>query len=154
MATAVKMTYLYKFAPFVTWPVGANDPSRFTICVVGHDPFGGNLDQAIAGLSYDGRPYAVSRLEVISPQSKCDIAYLGGSAKQTIPAAIQAVNGSPTLTVTDEGGSPGIVSYKMQAGKVRFRIDQVAATANGVTISSKLLTLAVSVRTAQGVVEP
>jgi hypothetical protein len=153
-AAAVKMTYLYKFAPFVTWPDGANDPAHFTICVVGNDPFGGDLDKAVAALTDDTRPYAIVRTDTLGPQSKCDIAYVGGSSKQTIAAALQAARGTPTLTVTDEGAPAGIVSFKMQAGKVRFRIDQVAATANSVTISSKLLSLAVSVKTAQGVVEP
>jgi len=46
LETAVKATYLYKFAPFVTWP---QRPGPFVICVVGRDPFGPVLDQAVAG---------------------------------------------------------------------------------------------------------
>ncbi len=153
LETEVKTAYISKFAPFVTWPASPDHGAAFTVCVVGHDPFGPGLDAAISGLTYDDRPYSVVRVATIGPGSTCDIAYIGG-ASQEVAAALQAVRGTPTLTITDDGAPAGIIAFKMQAGKVRFRIDQTAAEANHLTISSKLLSLAISVRTDQGVIEP
>jgi len=147
LVTAVKATYLYKFAPFVSWPP---KPGPFVICVVGHDPFGPVLDQAVTGQGVAGRPFVIARVDMIGPDSTCDIAYIGGSDAQSAQSALDAVRASPMLTVTDEGRPRGIIDFTVQDGRVRFRIDQARAQTNGLIISSKLLNLAVSVNTAQG----
>ncbi len=143
---AVKAAYLYKFAPFVTWP-GNGGTGPFTLCVVGDDPFGADLDRAVAGIAYNGRPLQVVRLDSIDAGSPCAVAFLGGSRGQSVAAALKAVHGAPILTVTDEGQPAGIIAFEMQDDHVRFRIDQEAADDGGLVISSKLLSLALSVRT-------
>ena len=146
LETSIKATYLYKFAPFVTWP--ESDPAKpFTICVVGADPFGALLDQAVAGQSYAQRPLQIARMETVTRQSGCDIAYLGGSRAQSVETALQALHGAPVLTVTDERGPDGIIAFRLDAGHVRFRVDEGAAADSGLTISSKLLSLALAVKT-------
>lgn len=146
LETSIKATYLYKFAPFVTWP--DSDPAKpFTICVVGTDPFGPVLDQAVAGQAYAERPLQVARMDTVSRQSGCDIAYLGGSRAQPVEAGLQALRGAPVLTVTDEGAADGIIAFRLSAGHIRFRVDETAAADSGLTISSKLLSLALVVKT-------
>jgi hypothetical protein len=143
---AVKAAYLYKLAPFVSWPAasfaGVADP--FGICVVGDDPFGPVLDQAVAGQHVDGRAVVVRRMAKADRKTPCQIMYVAGpptSAKD----ALQAVAGTPVLTVTDGLAPAGIVDFVMDQGRVRFRLNDQAAAENGLTISSKLLSLAVSV---------
>ena len=150
---AVEATYLYKFAPFVTWPDGAAT-RPFTICVVGDDPFGAMLDRAVAGQALGTRVIQLMRVETIGSKSDCDIAYLGGSRTESVTEALRAVRGTPTLTVTDEGDPSGVITFAVVEGHVRFRIDQVQAQENGLVLSSKLLSLALSVRAAPGQVEP
>jgi hypothetical protein len=146
LETSIKATFLYKFAPFVTWP--DSDPAKpFTICVVGADPFGAVLDQAVSGQTYAQRPLQIARIETVSRQSGCDVAYLGGSRAQPVEAALEALRGAPVLTVTDEGRPDGIIAFRLDGGHVRFRIDEDAAADSGLTISSKLLSLALAVRT-------
>ena len=145
LEVAVKATYLYKLAPFIDWPAG-NAAQPFTICVVGSDPFGAILDQAVAGQAFGARPYLIARVDTIGAGSTCNVAYIGGSASQSVANALQAVHGRPVLTVTDANDPSGIVDFAVQDGRVRFRIDQRAATENGLTISSKLLNLALSVK--------
>ncbi len=151
LETAVKATYLYKLAPFVTWPEGSGP---FTICVVGQDPFGPQLDRAVAGQSLGARPFQVLRIDSIGPQSACQIAYLGGSRDQSVAGALHAVHGTPVLTVTDEGDASGIIEFAVRDNRVRFRIDQAAAADNGLAISSKLLSLALTVKPARGAGQP
>lgn len=148
---AVKADYLSKFAPFVTWPeIETKAVGPFTICVVGEDPFGDQISQAVAGQAIDTpsgpRAIEVVHVETIGAKSDCAIAYLGGSRTESVGEALRAVRGTPTLTVTDEGNPPGIISFTVTEGHVRFRIDQVQARENGLVISSKLLDLALSVR--------
>jgi hypothetical protein len=144
---AVKATYLYKFAPFVDWPAGALGPPQapFTICVVGDDPFGQVLDSAVAGQRIEDRTVIVRRMPVAVAASGCAIAYVAGSRKQTVGAALHTLSGAHVLTVTDGTSTPGMVDFVLDEGRVRFRIDLRAATDDGLTVRSQLLGLALSV---------
>jgi hypothetical protein len=148
---AVKATYLYKLAPFVSWPAAAYPPANapLVICVQGADPFGSVLDRATAGQSVGGHPVIVKRVARLEANSGCQIAYVSGGPGQSQAQALVAVDEAPVLTVTDDargGGPKGIVHLMLDAGKVRFAIDAEQAQESGVTISSKLLALAVAVK--------
>lgn len=149
--SAVKATYLYKLPPFIAWPSTSFDgPNRpLVICIVGRDPFGASLDSAVAGLRIGERPIAVRRLEQAGPQAGCHVMYLGGSAAQSVAAALAAMQGAPTLTVTDRAigdEAKGMVHFVVRDNRVRFEIDNSAAAAAGLGISSKVLALATDVR--------
>ena len=147
---AVKATYLYKLAPFVGWPAqafaAANSP--LTICIQGNDPFGPLLDRAVSGQAVGTHPVAVRRLARVDGEAGCHVAYLAGGAQQSPAQALQALDGAPALTVTDEARGParGVVHLVLDAGKVRFAVNEAQAQAGGLTVSSKLLALAVAVR--------
>ena len=146
----VKATYLYKLAPFVEWPPRAFPSSNapVTICVVGDDPFGPMLDQAVEGKTRGARPIVARRLERASPEAGCQIVYIAGSRQQSVADALHALEGAPVLTVTDAEPAErrGMVNFVRQDNRIRFEIDEAAASQCGVTISAKLLELAVSVR--------
>jgi hypothetical protein len=150
LETAIEATYLFKFAPYIEWPNGvAPAAANFLICVVGDDPFDGTLDRAIAGEHIGSRAIVLRRLGDATPQTICDIMYVSGSPRQTVASALAAVAGLPVLTVTDQtrnGGPAGIINFVVQDNRVRFQIDEAAAMRNGLRISSKLLSLALSVR--------
>jgi hypothetical protein len=148
----VKAAYLQKFAPFVAWPSSAftSPTSPFLLCVLGRDPFGTTLDQAVSGQSIGGHPMVVRRLDHVDGASGCHILYLGTSRSQSAAAALQAVRGAPTLTVTDGAPAGAVIQFAVKGSRVRFDIDIGAAAANRLTISSKLLALAMSVRSDPG----
>jgi hypothetical protein len=147
---AVKATYLYKLAPFVNWPPAtfsaADQP--FRICVAGDDPFGHYLEKAVAGRSLGTHPFEVRRLDTLTPEAACQIVFISHLPSQSIHDALDAVSGRPVLTVVDSTASHqgGIVQFVIRRGRVRFVIDTGAAARNHITISSKLLNLAVAVR--------
>ena len=148
---AVKATYLYKLAPFVSWPerAYAGPAAPLVICVQGADPFGALLDRATSGQAVGSHPVVVRRVARLDGASGCQIAYVAGGAAQSQAQALQAVEGAPVLTVTDEArgvAGRGIVHLMLDGGKVRFSIDAAQADRNGVAISSKLLALAVAVK--------
>jgi len=150
----VKAAFLYKFAPFVEWPATAwgSATSPLTLCVVGDDPFGVLLDRTIQGQHLGAHPIVVHRLDRLAADSGCGIAYVGGSKTQSVAEALDAVQGTPVLTVTDEAEGPahGIIHFVVRANRVRFVIDDAAAAKNGMTISSKLMRLALSVHLRNG----
>ncbi|WP_217352576.1 YfiR family protein [Sphingomonas sp. ID1715] len=146
---AIKAAYLVKFAAYVGWPIRSGP---VTICQVGRDVLGGALEQAATGQQVDGRPIQVRRLDSIARGSGCDIAYLAGSGRQPVPAALAALASSPVLTITDDRWSKarGMIHFQVAANRVRFHVNDQAAADGGLNISSKLLGLALSVRPRQG----
>lgn len=144
---AVKANYLYKFAPFVTWPDKAVAPGApFTICLLGETGFGPVLDEAVRGESVNGHPVAVRRLDPSAPIAPCQILFVGRSG-QAGTQALRSAATYPVLTVTDRdhGLGGGMIDFVLRRGRVRFAIDAAAARSSGLQISSKLLALAVSV---------
>jgi YfiR/HmsC-like len=147
---AIKATYLYKFPPFVEWPASALPPGGyFAICIVGDDPFGAMLDQAVTGQQIKDRPILVRRMVIFNADAGCQIVYATGSAMQPVPVILAALRGRPVLSVTDsdrEGQPRGILNFMIAENRIRFEIDDAAAAESGLVISSKLLSLAIRVR--------
>lgn len=148
---AVKASYLTKFGPFVQWPpnaMPADGPAR--ICLVGADPFGSTIDQAVRGQQIQGHALVVARLDAVDPQTAatCQIMFVGKPTAQPTAATLRAAAGLPVLTVTDRsrGVSGGMIEFVLDNGRVRFDVDDQTAEACGLQISAKLLALAVEVR--------
>lgn len=143
----VKAAFLYKFGSFVIWPAsafpGPNAP--LVVCVVGRDPFGALLDRTVRGQTIDGRPVVVRRFGTAQAGEPCNIAFLGGSREQSVEAAAAALAGSPVLTVSEGPAAGSAIQFLVIDNRVRFVIDQRVADAAGLSISSKLLNLAVAV---------
>lgn len=145
---AVKASFLFKFAPFVDWPSSAwAAPGKsFIICLRGDDPFGAALDDVVRGQRISGRAVSVRRLGQNVGVAGCHMLFAGKSGEAAY-APFADVVGHPVLTVSDRsnGVSGAMIQFVMQAGRVRFQIDDGGARENGLVISSKLLSLAVSV---------
>lgn len=143
----VKAFFLYNFARYVEWPAAsfknANDP--IVICVLGQNPFGSALDQAITGKVVEGRPFVVRQVSDSLANSTCHILFVHSSERKRFRSLAGSLKGSGVLTVgetqgfTDDGG---VINFRLEGGKVRFEIDVDAALREHLHISSKLLSLA------------
>lgn len=145
----LKAAFLYKFAGFVNWPEPLQSASPVRLCVVGDDPFGPALDRIVSGQTVAGRPIAVERFAVAQRGIPCHVAYLAGSRIQTTRDALAALKGQPVLAVTDESRAPadkGIIHFLVRQNRLRFEIDDLQAAENHLTLSSKLLSLATTVK--------
>jgi hypothetical protein len=150
LESQVKAAFLQKFAAYVNWPPGAlgapDDPIQ--LCIIGRDPFGADLDEAVARQRVDQHPFLVRRLDGTAGAAHCHIAFLGGSTKQGTAAMQDALLGKPILTVTDAGlgAERGMVHFALKDGRVRFHIDDALAARGNLAISARLLSLAISVK--------
>lgn len=147
LEAAIKANYLYKFTPFVTWPptAFASATSPFNLCILGIDPFGEALDAAARNQQVSGHPVVVRRLAKPEGLLACHLIYTGAGRGQGPADILQPVARRPVLTVTEDapGAPPGIIRFVLLQGRVRFMVDAPAAQSAGLTISSKLLALAV-----------
>ena len=148
---SVKAAFLPKFARYVDWPPAAVPPAGapLTLCIVGRDPFGDIIEQAAAGQKVGPHPIALRRVATADQaRGECQIAFVTGSSRQSAATILARLSGSPVLTVTDarNGGARGVIHFVLHDGRVRFHIDNGQAGRNRLAISSRLLSLALSVK--------
>ena len=151
VATAVKATYLVKFAHYVAWPANAfSEPTApLVLCIVGRDPFGAAIDAAARDERIDQHPVIIRRLPAIDRTAGCHIAFVtGGMAAKGLPA----FDGTPVLSVTDgaETRARGVLSFALRDGHVGFDVDDRLAARGGLAINSRLLSIAWSVASRGG----
>ena len=146
----VKAAYLFKFAPFVQWPPPAfeSETDPLVVCVSGDDDFAALAQSAMASQRLGARAMETRRLARVEKGAHCHVLFVAAGAGQTVADALAAVKGAPVLTVTDApaGAPAGVVNFVRSGPNIRFAIDDRAAAENGLTLSSKLLQLAVAVR--------
>lgn len=150
---AVKAAFLPKFGGYVGWPAPARPGpgAPFTLCVVGSDPFGRAIDDAARGQRVGGHEVRVRRLPGADGAAGCQVAFVQGNGTASTASLLQALQGKPVLTVTDARAGPqqGMVHFVVAQGRVRFHIDEAAARRSGLSINSRLLGIALSVRRAR-----
>ncbi|MDP9052919.1 MAG: YfiR family protein [Acidobacteriota bacterium] len=141
----VKAAFLLNFTRFVEWPPESAGASAASICISGADPFGGVIDQMVAGETLQGRRLEVLRVHRPFPAS-CRVLFINGPEKNVSGLLEPPEPG--VLTVSEEAGflrEGGIIQFVVEKHRVRFDINQSAAAKAGLKISSKLLSIARSV---------
>ena len=146
----VKAAFLYTFAKFVEWPPQAfSSPSAaITICVLGEDPFGSFLDDAVRGKTVEGRPLAVYRLTDLPTGHECKILFIATSERRRMPSLL-ASSPPGLLTVGDTAefaAQGGVIGLRLDGERIRLSVNLTAAGKAKVRISSRLLSLANIIR--------
>ncbi len=143
----VKAVFLYNFSQFVEWPAAAfaDAGAPFAICVLGSDPFGTHLDEVVKDEKAGGRPMVARRLASAGDSSGCHIVYVSASESANLARVLEDLEGRHVLTVSDMEAFTsrgGMVRLYTDRSRIKLRIGLGAATAAGLSISSKLLRLA------------
>ena len=141
----VKAIFLFNFTQFVDWPHASDTQEPIAICVLGEDPFGTYLDDALRGEHVGNRALTVRRYRRVDEVSGCQVLFISRSEARHVEDAIAQVRGAGTLTVSDASdfaARGGMVGFVSDDNHVRLRINVAAARAAGISISSKLLRVA------------
>ncbi|HEY6644828.1 YfiR family protein [Povalibacter sp.] len=142
----LKAVFLFQFSQFVEWPVTTSvQNAPFSLCVLGEDPFKKYLDQAVEGEAVDGRPFAVKRYQRVEEVEDCQILFIASSATLPLESTLAELRDRSILTVADSpafADRGGVIEFVTVDNRLRLRINPQAAEAAGLTISSKLLSLA------------
>jgi len=151
----VKAVFVYNFSRFVEWPpqVFSAPDEPFVIGVLGSDPFGARLDEAVRGERIDQHPLLVRRFRNLGEIGDCRILYIDRSESAQLPQILAALDHRSTLTVSDLDGSSQrgvMIQFTTDNNRIRLRINVESARASGLTISSKLLRSADIVGTRNG----
>jgi hypothetical protein len=140
----VKAAYLFNFGQFVEWPAAAfeSPTAPFAICIVGEDPFGSIIDDAVRGETLEGRSVAVRRFRTPEEITRCNIVFLARSEVGHLEQSLRTLRGHHVLTVTDATGDEtrdAAIVLITQNNRIRLRINLTEARASELVISSKLL---------------
>lgn len=149
----VKAAFLFKFTKFVEWPAPEDPEAKkkepFRIGILGDDPFGDALDNTVKDEAVLGRQIAVVRGQALDDLGPCELLFLSRSFAAEAKNVLDALKESHTLTVSDMDGfldKGGMIHLDLDGKRVLFRINDDAALAAHLKISSQLLQLAKEVR--------
>jgi hypothetical protein len=145
----VKAAFLLNFTKFAQWPPSAfaDEHSPLALCILGEDPFGNTLSDMVKGEVVNGHELVVQRIRREPAPKSCQVLFVAKSEKEV--NRILEVLGPGVLTV-GEGEKflqdGGIIAFVIENRRVRFDIDQRAAAKAMLTLSSRLMNVARSVK--------
>lgn len=143
----LKAAFLYNFAKFIDWPseAFASENAPFVIGILGDDPFGKILQDTVKGKAINTHPIALRPFRDAADTTGCHLLFISRSLKENFPEIIKKLQGKSVLTVSETEPfieSGGMINFVEDAKKVRFQINETAAKAAKLRMSSKLLSLA------------
>jgi hypothetical protein len=148
----LKAVFLSNFAQYTDWPAGvfAGPRAPLVIGILGADPFGTNLENAVRGQKVNFRPLRLRHFRSVDEIKTCQILFISASEIKRLPLILQALKGRSILTVSDlpdfalRGGVIGLVS---EAGQIQLQINFEVLSAARLTMSAKMLRTAKIVST-------
>lgn len=142
----IKAVFLYNFVQFVEWPerafADAGAPLR--IGVLGEDPFGPALDEAVRGETVRARRLEVKRGRRLADLDDCQLVFFSRTEAWQVSAHLDRLRDHPVLTVGDSADFArrgGVIAFYPEGKKVRFEINAARARRLGLKLSSELLEL-------------
>jgi uncharacterized protein DUF4154 len=138
---------LYHLAEFVEWPAERNvkGGATFNFCILGRDPFGGLLDDAVLGHPIGEKPTMIVRGSEFGDLGRCDVLFISSSEVKRLPKILRQVGDKNILTVSEAAGfvgDGGIIQFLKADNRISFAINVDAAQRAGLRIRAQLLSLA------------
>jgi len=111
----VEAVFLFNFTQFIEWPSNAfSEPQTpLIIGVLGKNPFGNYLNEAVLNEKADNHPLIVQYYNTAEEISSCHILFINLNETKT-KEVIGNLKGKSTLTVSNAG------SFLKQGGMIRF----------------------------------
>lgn len=140
----LKAAILVNLLMFVEWPVrGLQAADRLTLCYLAANPVTAELE-GLAGKSLKNRTLMVSRVP-LAGVGQCHALYLGRDDIEQLPSLVFRLKSSGILLLADAPGffQRGVMfNLALDAGRIVFDVDLLAARQADLLISSKVLRLA------------
>jgi hypothetical protein len=142
----IQAAFLFNFGKFVEWPpIAFQHGGPFTICVIGDPKLSDAVELLARGKNINGKEVRVHRLNSHDVADACHILFIGRDARKEKGPLLAAVRNIPVLTVGEEEGfeeQGGILNLANEKDRIQLQANPEAARQAGLTISSKLLSLA------------
>src|SRR5580698_5513970 len=92
----VKLAFLYNFAKFIEWPSASyrDSSAPLTICVVGLDPFGPDIEAAVRAKTVRGRSVEILTVKSTKALRLCNIVFIPVTEADRAQKIVKDLNGS------------------------------------------------------------
>jgi len=144
---ALKAVFVYNFCRFIDWPDSAfaspNEP--LIIGIIGDDPFGSLLNEAVEGEKYHNRPIRIDHFRTPGDIKRCHLLFVSHVGAGRVDPILAAVAGKSVVTVSETEdflNRGGMITLTTEQNRVRLRIKPAALQAANLAVSSKLLRVA------------
>ncbi len=146
--TKYQSIFIYNFSKYIKWPDNFNQ-GKFVIGVLGESELYDDLNSmAKAKKETNGLTIEVRQFKSIGQLSDCNLLFLSDQFCDQIGNVKSAISGKPMLIITDKKGmakNGAIINFVEDSGKIKFELNQSAASRLGLVISSSLANLAILV---------
>jgi len=144
---SVKAVFLYNFTRFVEWPetAFASPDAPFVIGIIGPDPFGSALQEAVAGERVGGHPIRVHRYQLPAEARDCHLLYIVDRDPEKVREMLAQLPRRALLTVGESAQfarQGGMIRFLTRNNKIRLEINPATVRAAQLSISAKLLQVA------------
>jgi hypothetical protein len=144
---ALKSVFLYNFCRFIDWPeIAFDSPSEaLVIGVLGDDPFGAMLVEAVQGERFHGRPIQIEYYRSPREVGRCHLLFVTGGETARMNEVLAATAGKSIVTVGESEvfmQRGGMIALAADRNRVRLLINPDALRAAKLDVSSKLLRVA------------
>jgi len=140
----VKAAFLFNFTKFVEWPATAPG-GAFEICTLAEPGFDGALARTLEDETTGGRPIVQVTPDAPELASACHILFISRAAGAHADRWLAAVRGLPVLIVAESKAAADAgahITFVVENNRVKFDVNEDAASRAGLKISSKLLRVA------------
>lgn len=147
----LKALFLYNFANFVEWPDSAfqTSDSDLRLCLFGDIAFGSMLD-AVDGTLIGNHRLSLKRTKKLKDiEAGCHMLFVSHEQRIRLPHFFTQIQYMYVLSVGDRKGfaeKGGVINIVRTEDQMQFDINLSTAMANGLSVSSDLLSLAREVK--------
>jgi YfiR/HmsC-like len=149
----IKVSYIYNFTKFINWPDDETDKSRldnFPICIMGGEPLISLLNHLSETKKIKNKTVTILKNPLLRELKTCKVLFIDSTNSDRLYSILANLKGLHVLTISDtEGYARRGVGVNMfeENNKIRFEINRKVLVDAGLTVSSELLKLGVSVVT-------
>jgi hypothetical protein len=146
---AIKSAVYLNLLKLVEWPAAkqGDTASPFVIGITGSEEMARAIEKAAPSKGVlNGRPISVRRITGTTGLDECNTVFLGGRDPKQVETTLQALAKAPVLTVGESDrfrGLGGMINLTLSDGRIEIEVNLNVAEAAGLTVSSRLLKIAV-----------
>jgi len=143
--SSIEAAILYNIALFTEWPEFPDD--EFRICVLAGDSMRAALEP-VKKKQLKEHPISVIKVSSAPQVLTCQMLFVGRSEHASIENLARQIGNQPVMVVSEENGydpKDVIIQLVKLQGRIAFKINRTEAQKKSLTVSSKLLKLAVQI---------
>jgi len=144
---SLKSYFIFNFIKYINWPPEALS-DYFTISVYKSDKFTGRLREIAAQQKLKSMPVQIKIVNSLEEAASSHVIVIPEENSNYFSKIFQNFSNSPVLLITEKKGlgrEGASINMRVTNNKIRFSINKTSIDNHGLSVSAKLLNLALEV---------